>query len=328
MNQRDDEAMGLALAEGERARLHSPPNPWVGAVIVDRDGVVVGQGHTQPPGAAHAEIEALRHAGERARGATIYVTLEPCAHVGRTGACTDALIAAGVKRVVVGIEDPDPLVSGRGLEALRAADVEVEVGVLADEAASQLAAYVHHLRTGRPYVVVKVASTLDGVVSMADGSSQWITGVDARQDSHVLRAQSQAIVVGAGTVRSDDPRLTARLGDVIVEPLRVVLGEAPASAKVHPCLEYRGNLGALLDELATRGVVQVLVEGGPRVVSSFVEAGLVQRFVWYYAPAYAGSVGTAGALSAFGTPTISALRRGRVVGVRQVGEDVRLDVEV
>jgi diaminohydroxyphosphoribosylaminopyrimidine deaminase/5-amino-6-(5-phosphoribosylamino)uracil reductase len=328
VNQRDDDAMALALAEGERARWHAPPNPWVGAVLVTRDGVVVGQGHTQPPGAAHAEIEALRHAGERARGATLYVTLEPCSHTGRTGPCTDALIAAGIERVVVGCEDPDERVAGRGIAQLRDAGLTVEVGVGADEVHEQLAAYLHHRRTGRPYVVAKVASTLDGIVAMADGSSQWITSAEARHDAHVLRAQSQAIVVGAGTVRSDNPRLTARLGDVVLEPLRIVLGTAPADALVRPCREYTGDLAPLLDELGGQGVVQLLVEGGPTTTAAFVEDGLVQRIVWYYAPAFAGSVDTLGALPTVTTPTMQALRRGRVVGVRQVGEDVRLDVEV
>lgn len=318
----------MAVAVGEKARYHAPPNPWVGAVIVNDRGVVVSEGHTQVPGEAHAEIDALRRAGDLARGATMFVTLEPCGHVARTGPCTDAIIAAGIGRVIVGTVDPDPRVAGEGVNLLRAAGVDVEVGIEQDAVRAQLAPYLWHRVTGRPYVVAKVAATLDGVVAMADGTSQWITGEGARRDAHVLRAQSQAIIVGAGTVRSDNPHLTARLDDIVVEPLRVVLGRAPERANVRPCLERTGDLGLVLDELAEHDVLQVLVEGGPTTTSAFFEAGLVNHVVWYIAPAFGGSDGTVGALGGLSTPTISALRRGRVVDVRRIGEDIRLDVEV
>ncbi len=320
--------MEMAIEEGEKARYHAPPNPWVGALVVARDGRVLARGHTQVPGEAHAEIDALRRAGDRARGATLVVTLEPCAHHGRTGPCTEAIIEAGIERVVVGVADPDARVAGRGLARLREAGLEVTVDVAAPAVREQLGAYLWHRATGRPYVVAKVAATLDGVVAMADGTSQWITSEPARRDAHVLRAQSQAIVVGAGTVRVDNPRLTARLGDIVLEPLRVVLGHAPASARVRPCLEHQGDLGALLDELGQLDVVQVLVEGGPRTVSAFLDARLVNRVVWYAAPAFAGSRETTGALADLTTTTLAALRRGRVVDVRQIGDDVRVDVEV
>lgn len=323
----DETLMARAVACGETARLDAPPNPWVGALVVV-DGVVVAEGATQPPGQNHAEVEALARAGDAARGATLIVTLEPCDHIGRTGACTQAILDAGVARVVVGLIDPDPQVAGRGVERLRAAGVSVEVGVGADLVCEQLAAYLWHRRTGRPYVVAKVAATLDGVVAMADGTSQWITGEAARADAHELRARSQAIVVGANTVRSDDPRLTARLADRVLEPLRVVLGRAPETARVRPCLEYEGDLATLLDDLGARGVLQVLLEGGATTTSAFVEADLINRFVWYVAPAWAGATSTRSALATLSTPTIGALRRGRVVGVSQIGEDVRLDVEV
>ena len=322
------ELMQMAMASADKARLHAPPNPWVGAVLVNGSGVVVGEGHTQAPGESHAEIEALRRAGENARGATLVVTLEPCHHVGRTGPCTRAIVDAGVSRVVVGVLDPDPRVSGRGVEALRAAGLDVEIGVEQDAVREQLAPYLWQRTTGRPYVVAKVASTLDGIVAMHDGSSQWITSAEARRDAHLLRAQSQAIVVGAGTVRTDDPALTARLDDIVLEPLRVVLGSAPEGAKVHPCLELTGDLASVLETIGRRGVVQVLIEGGPTTVSSFLEAGLVNHVVWYVAPAFAGSRGTRGALEALSTPTIERLRRGRMVEVRRIGEDVRMDVEV
>lgn len=320
--------MAQAMAEGEKARLHAPPNPWVGCVVVDEHGVVVGTGHTQVPGESHAEIEALREAGERARGGTLIVTLEPCVHVGRTGPCVEAILAAGVSHVAVGTLDPDPRVAGGGVQALRAAGLEVTTGVAIEEVRIQLAAYLWHRVTGRPYVVVKVASTLDGVVAMADGTSQWITGDDARQDAHLVRAQSQAIIVGAGTVRSDDPALTARLGDVVVEPLRVVLGKAPQSARVRPCLERSGDLGDILDELGELDVLQVLVEGGPTTTSAFIEAGVVNHVIWYVAPAFAGGAATTPALRTLSTGTLAQLRRARFTDVRRLGDDIRLDVEI
>ena len=322
------ELMLLAVQAAEKARYHAPPNPWVGALIVGEHGVVIAEGHTQVPGEAHAEIVALRRAGERARGATMVVTLEPCCHVGRTGPCTDAIVKAGIVRVIVGTIDPDPRVAGQGIALLRASGIDVEVGIEEDVVRAQLAPYLWHRVTGRPYVVAKIASTLDGVVAMADGTSKWITGEPARRDAHVVRAQSQAIIVGAGTIRSDDPRLTARLDDIILEPLRVVLGRAPEHARVRPCLERSGDLGFILDELAHHDVIQVLVEGGPTTMSAFFAAGLVNHVVWYQAAAFAGSEGTSGALRCLSTSTISALRRGRLVDVRRIGEDIRIDVEV
>lgn len=324
---RDEMFMDRALALSSAARRIAPPNPWVGCVIVTGDDVV-GEGVTQAPGQSHAEQVALAAAGARAHGSTVVVTLEPCAHHGRTPPCAQALVEAGVARVVVAMEDPDERVAGRGVALLRAAGVEVVVGARADEARRVLAPYLWHRRTGRPYVVLKVAATLDGRVAMADGSSQWITSVAAREDAHELRADSQAVLVGAGTVRRDDPRLTARIGATVVEPLRVVLGTAPVDAKVHPCLERRGDLGPILTELGDQGVLQVLVEGGPYTASEFVEAGLVNRVVWYVAPAVAGSRDGLGALSALGTGAIDEVRRGRVLDVRRVGPDVRIEVEL
>src|SRR5665213_2861 len=262
------ELMTVAMAEGEKARYLAPPNPWVGALIVNDRGVIVGDGHTQAPGESHAEVEALRRAGDAARGATMIVTLEPCSHTGRTGPCAEAIIAAGVVKVVVGAIDPDPRVSGKGIELLKASGVDVEVGIEEESVRAQLASYIWHRVTARPYVVAKIASTLDGIVAMADGTSQWITGSAARRDAHVLRAQSQAILVGAGTVRSDDPALTARLDDIVLEPLRVVLGRVPEGAKVRPCLELSGDLGLVLDDLGHLDVLQVLVEGGPTTTST------------------------------------------------------------
>src|SRR5271165_4791491 len=202
--------MALAVELAHTVRTKTSPNPWVGCVIVDKSGEIVGEGATAAYGGPHAEAAAVSAAGERARGATAYVTLEPCAHHGKTPPCTDALITAGVSRVVVGVRDPDPKVAGAGLRALQAAGVAVSAGMLGDVVSDQLRPYLVQRSTGRPYVVLKLAMTLDGRTAAHDGSSRWITGAEARRDVHRLRAESDAVVVGAATVRRDDPELTVR----------------------------------------------------------------------------------------------------------------------
>lgn len=313
----------LTAAGGVRARTSS--NPWVGAVVVSAEGTIVGTGATEPPGGRHAEVVALSQAGAAASGSTIVCTLEPCSHHGRTPPCTDTIIAAGVRRVVVGIVDPDERVAGTGIAALRSGGLEVEVGVLADEVGRQLAPYLHHRRTGRPYVVCKLAMSLDGGTAAPDGTSQWITGADARRDTHRLRAESDAILVGAGTVRADDPALTVRHveGD---DPLRVVLGAAPADARVRPCLEWDGELGDLLDELGGRGVVQLMIEGGAQVVGSFHRGGLIDRYVLYVAPAFFGGADAFPAIGGDTAPTLADLWRGRFESVEQLGADLRIEI--
>ncbi len=316
-----------AIEMASTARRLSPPNPWVGAVVV-RNGVIVGEGATSVLGGPHAEVRALASAGDKSRGATLYVTLEPCCHTGRTGPCTEVIINAGITRVVAAIEDPDIKMRGLGFNALRVAGIEVEIGDGASQVKKQLAPYIWHRQTGRPFVVVKVAATLDGRVATADGSSKWITSAAARENGHHLRADSQAIVVGAATVRSDDPALTARLADRTYEPRRVVLGRVPETAQVHPCDEFEGDLTDLLDQLGKEGVLQVLVEGGPTVVSAFIEQGLVNLVVWYVAAALAGGRDGRAALSEVSTPTMEALRRGKFLDVERIGEDIRIDLEV
>jgi len=320
----DTERMQQAIHLAAAVRGATSPNPWVGCVIEASDGQVF-TGATEPPGGAHAEVVALRHAGDHARGATAWVTLEPCSHTGRTGPCADALIAAGVSRVVVAIEDPDPQVSGQGVERLRAAGVEVTVGVLADDVRLQLAPYLKQRSTGRPWVVLKLASSLDGRTAAPDGSSQWITGGAARADAHQLRAESDAIVVGAGTVRADDPSLTVRHVEGR-SPLRVVLGTAPAGAKVLPALEFQGELTDLLTELAERGVLQVLVEGGATVAGEFHRAGLVDEYVIYLAPAIFGGDDARPLLGGAGAPTMAEVWRGAITAVHHLGGDLRVDV--
>jgi diaminohydroxyphosphoribosylaminopyrimidine deaminase/5-amino-6-(5-phosphoribosylamino)uracil reductase len=310
----------------------------VGCVLV-RDGELVGEGATEPPGGRHAERQALDVAGARAAGSTAYVTLEPCSHDGRTPPCADALVEAGVTRVVIALADPDPRVSGGGIARLRAAGISVDVGIGADAVADDLAPYLHHRSTGRSYCLVKAALSLDGRVAAADGSSHWITGEAARADSHRLRADSQAIVVGSGTALADHPVLTARPTDVPVErqPLRVLLdgrGRVPASgplfevdlaatlvctteaappaaraawlamgAKVEVLPASRGggvDLRAALELLARLDVLQAMVEGGPTVHGALVRAGLVDRLVAYVAGTVLGPDGRAGFDAPFG----------------------------
>ena len=357
----DEAWMGRAVALAEGGRGTTSPNPMVGAVLV-RDGRVVGKGFHRAAGQPHAEALALGAAGPAAAGATCYVTLEPCAHHGKTPPCADALVAAGVARVVAAMADPDPRVDGAGLARLRAAGVEVVTGVGAEAAAAQNAAYLTHRRLGRPRVTLKAAASLDGKVAAPDGSSQWITGPDARADAHRLRAEADAVLVGAGTALADDPRLTVRLpGHAGRQPLRVVAdaagrvgtgghlfdGEAPtlvattpaapgtavdawkaAGAEVLICNQAPDGGGVdvedLLRALAARGVLELLVEGGPTLQASLWAAGLADRLVWYLAPLAIGGAGAPGLLGGAGAATLADARRLRLASVDRLGDDLRV----
>jgi diaminohydroxyphosphoribosylaminopyrimidine deaminase/5-amino-6-(5-phosphoribosylamino)uracil reductase len=354
---RDDELMQRAIEVARGARRRTAPWPAVGCVLA-HDGEVIAEGATGPwPQGPHAEVAALRVAGERARGATAYVTLEPCDHHGNTPPCTNALVDAGVARVVVAVGDPDERVAGRGYARLTAAGVEVVSGVEHDAAAHDLAPYLHHRSTGRAYVVAKVATSLDGRVAAADGSSQWITSEAARADAHELRADSQAIVVGSGTALADRPALTVR--DVaeppMRPPLRVLLdgrGRVPArgplfdtalaptlvittdDADPHAVDAWRAagakvevvarhDLDAAWAVLGREGVLQALVEGG----GTLLGAVRPQRLVVYVAPTLLGTRGA----PAFATPgpdTIGDAARYTLTGVTRLDPDVRLDYEV
>ncbi len=325
----DSELMRAALAAADAVRTTTAPNPWVGAVIETTSGATFS-GATQPPGGAHAEIAAIdaaRQAGADLHGATLATTLEPCRTTRRTGPCTDAISDAGITRVLIGTEDPDSEVAGKGIEQLRDAGIDVEVGIERAAVEAQLAPYLHHRRTGRPYVVVKLASTVDGRTAAPDGTSQWITGEAARADAHRLRAESQAILVGAGTVRADDPSLTVRLVEG-PNPRRVVLGSAPPEAKVHPCLEWRGELPELLDQLGRDGVLQLMVEGGANTAAQFHSEGLIDHYVLYVAPAVFGGDDARPMFVGSGAPTIDELRRGRFQSITQLGDDLRVDLVV
>ena len=318
-------AMRRAIELAASVRTSTSPNPWVGAVVVAPSGDRF-EGATEPPGGPHAEVVALRAAGGAAKGSTLYSTLEPCSHHGRTPPCVDAIIDAGVARVIVGIEDPDPNVRGRGIARLRDAGLDVETGVLAEDVNALLAPYRKHRSTGRPWVVLKLAATLDGRTAAPDGSSQWITSEPARADGHRLRAESDAVLVGAGTVRTDDPSLTVRLVEGR-DPKRVVLGTAPPDARIHPAIEVSGELDAVLEQLGSDGVVQLLVEGGATVAAEFHRAGLVDRYVVYLAPALFGGSDARGMFEGTGAPTIDDVWRGRIVGVERLGDDIRIEME-
>jgi diaminohydroxyphosphoribosylaminopyrimidine deaminase / 5-amino-6-(5-phosphoribosylamino)uracil reductase len=313
----DRRFMQLALTLGRRGLGRTWPNPAVGAVVV-KDGIIVGRGWTQPGGRPHAEPEALRRASDAARGATLYVTLEPCSHFGKSPPCADAVIAAGISRVVAAIEDPNPEVAGNGFAKLRSAGIAVDVGLFAAEAAHDHAGHITRIRDKRPHVILKLAVSSDDRIAAAGGKLVAITGEAARTRVHLLRAQSDAILVGIGTVLADDPLLTCRLpGMEARSPVRVVLdrslripgnsrlvhsaretplwvitselAEAPAAMKLGaagaqviraaPTVAAGLDLPAVLHALAGRGITRLMVEGGSRVASSFVAAGLVDE-IW------------------------------------------------
>jgi diaminohydroxyphosphoribosylaminopyrimidine deaminase / 5-amino-6-(5-phosphoribosylamino)uracil reductase len=360
----DPDLIARAVELGEQGRRTAPPNPWVGSVVVDEHGEIAGTGFHERPGAPHAEAVALAAAGDRARGGTAYATLEPCAHHGRTPPCAEALITAGVRRVVVALQDPDLRVAGRGLGQLRAAGIEVVVGPGAAAATRSLGPYLHHRRTGRAWCVLKTAMSIDGRTAAADGSSRWITAPAARADAHRLRAESQAVVVGAGTALVDQPSLTARDVEPPVErpPLRVLLdsrGRVPATgplfdpalaptlvittdaaptaavdgwraagAKVETVAPAEGgvDLAAALDLLGRHEVVQAMVEGGATLHGELLAAGLVDHVVAYVAPKMLGPR----AIPAFtqsGIETLADADTWRLVSATPLDDDVRLEYE-
>jgi diaminohydroxyphosphoribosylaminopyrimidine deaminase/5-amino-6-(5-phosphoribosylamino)uracil reductase len=354
----DRRHMRAALALARRALGTVAPNPAVGCVLV-RDGRVVGRGWTQPGGRPHAETEALRRAGGLARGAAAYVTLEPCSHWGRTPPCADALIAAGVARVVTAVEDPDPRVSGGGLARLRAAGIEVVSGVCAEEAAEVNEGFFRRVRQGRPLITLKLATTLDGRLATATGESQWITGPPARERAHALRATHDAVMVGSNTVLADDPMLTCRLpGLADRSPVRIVVdsrlrvpltaglvadarrvptwivtlrgGDAPRREAFLACgvelIEVDAAAGgvdlvAAMQALGARGLTRVLVEGGAVLAATLLSADLVDRVAWFRAPSLIGGDGLP-AISGFGLERLADAPRFVRAAIERVGEDV------
>ena len=326
-------AMARARELGAGALGTTSPNPPVGAVVLAADGEIVGEGATAPPGGPQAEVTALAHAGERARGGSVVVTLEPCAHTGRTGPCADVLIAAGVARVVVAVPEPTALAGG-GADRLRAAGIDVVLGVEQESAEDgALAGWLTGVREHRPFVIWKVAATLDGRVAAADGTSRWITGEPAREAVHALRATCDAVVVGSGTVLADDPQLTVRDREgrnAPRQPLRVVADRAGRvlpgarvlddAAPTH--LSRAADPADLLAELFDRDVRRVLLEGGPTLTAAFVRAGMVDEVVVHFAPKLLGS--GAALVGDLGIPTIAGALDLTLVEVTRLGGDVAL----
>lgn len=324
----------MRLAEEQAAALKGTtyPNPPVGAVILGRDGQVVGVGGTQPPGQPHAEVIALRRAGQLAQGGTAVVTLEPCNHHGRTPPCVDALVAAGISTVVYAVSDPNPVAAG-GASRLVEAGVDVAGGVAADVVArGSLREWLHKQRTGRPHVTWKYAASIDGRSAAADRTSKWITGETARADVHRRRAAADAIIVGTGTVFADDPALTARRPDGTLadrQPLRVVVGmrEISSDARVldddsRTMVIRTRDPHEVLNALSDR--TDVIVEGGPTLAGAFIRAGVVDRILAYVAPILLG--GPVTAVDDVGVPTIARALRWKFDEVERVGSDVLLSL--
>ena len=353
----DRAAMRDALQLAQQAIGLSDPNPRVGCVLIGAQGQRA-EGFTQAAGQAHAEVMALRAAaaGWDPRGATAYVTLEPCSHHGRTPPCCDALVAAGVARVVVALQDPNPLVGGQGIARLRAAGIAVDVGLLADEAAELNIGFLHRMRTGRPWVRMKIAASLDGRTALPDGRSQWITGEAARADGHAWRHRAGAVLTGVGTVRDDDPRLDVRLVPARGQPLRVVIDsrlETPENARLLPppgqvlfyaaepppervtALQARGaevallpgaggkvDLAAAIDDLGRRQVNELHVEAGHKLNGSMLKGGLVDELLVYLAPSL---IGAGREMAAFGPlAQLQDAVRWRFMQVDTIGNDLRI----
>ena len=356
----DRRFMALALALAGRGLGNVWPNPAVGCVLVN-EGYIVGRGWTQPGGRPHAETEALARAGDGAQGATCYTTLEPCAHHGETGPCADALIGAGIARAVVALEDPDPRVAGRGNAMLEDAGIEVARGCMENEARALNAGFLSRVERGRPYVTLKLATSLDGRIGTRTGDRRWITGAPARARGHLLRAQNDAVLVGAASALADDPALTCRLpglGDQ--SPVRVVIDGSARLPTSHALIATAGEhttwivstqelgsdgrhadwreagaevievaeetdgrpaLTAALEVLAKRGLTRVLVEGGGRLAAGLLRAGLVDRIEWFRAPGAIGGDGVP-ALAALGVERANDMPRFRCISATSLGEDM------
>lgn len=349
----DHRFMSLALQLAERGFNTTMPNPRVGCVIV-KDGAVIGSGWTQPAGQNHAEIQALEACTADPRGATVYVTLEPCSHFGRTPPCADALVRAGVARVVAAMHDPNPRVAGTGLQRLQAAGIDVDAGLMEAEAAGLNPGFISRMTRGRPWVALKIAASLDGRTALASGVSQWITGAAARHDVQRRRARSCAILTGVGTVLADDPRMTVRELEVTRQPLRVVVDSrlrTPSAAAILqggnvlvaclddqdgaalqaagadllplPDADGRVCLDSLMRELAQREINEVLVEAGATLNGALLQRGLADELLLYYAPTLLGS----GGRGMFALPEFTVMSQRvdlDILDIGRVGQDIRI----
>lgn len=355
----DSQYMKMALELAGKAMGRTSPNPMVGSVVV-RDGKVVGRGYHARAGTPHAEVHALRDAGEAARGATLYVTLEPCCHHGRTGPCTEAIINAGVGRVVAAMTDPNPLVAGQGLKRLEDAGIEIVAGVLEEEARQLNEVFIKYITTRRPFVVLKAAMSLDGKIATRTGDSRWVTGVPAREYVHRLRDRYDAIMVGVNTVLADNPSLTTRLAQGGGrDPVRVILdstARTPPEARIlspeagaytiiatterAPLERLRGlksagarvitvgakssgvDLTALMAELAELEITSVLVEGGGQVHASALAAGVADKAVWFIAPKLVGGIDAPGPVAGTGVEFMAEALKLERVNISRFGEDI------
>ncbi len=362
MNDQDRLYMGRALELAILGRGKTSPNPMVGAVVV-KDGQVAGEGYHQKAGSPHAEIIALDNAGEKARGATLYVNLEPCSHYGRTGPCANAVVEAGISRVVIAMADPNPLVCGRGISYLEQRNVEVRTGVLEDEALLLNEVFIKYITTGSPFVVLKAAMSLDGKIAARTGDSRWVTGPEARSRVHVLRSLYDVVLVGINTVLADDPLLTVRLpGEKRKNPVRIVvdslartpvnslvlsqLAEAPtiiattgragaqkiarlkeagAEVLVVPGDGPRVDLKWLMAELARREITSVMIEGGGEINASALESGLVDKIIWFIAPKIVGGRLSPGPVGGPGITLMAEARQIENLTVTQFGYDICLE---
>jgi diaminohydroxyphosphoribosylaminopyrimidine deaminase/5-amino-6-(5-phosphoribosylamino)uracil reductase len=351
----DHEFMGQALALAGRGLYTSTPNPRVGCVVV-REGAVVGTGWHEKAGLEHAEVLALKAAGERARGATLYLNLEPCSHHGRTPPCVDAVIAAGIKRMVAAVQDPNPKVAGSGFAKLRAAGIAVEQGLREEEARELNVGFFARMRRGRPWVRVKIAASLDGRTALANGNSQWITGEAARADGHRWRARACAVLTGFGTVRDDDPQLNVRGIDTLRQPLKVVvdskfetspgarllkegktlvvgavndpkkvaaLHAEGAETAVIPNERGKVELFKLMEELARRELNEIHVEAGTKLNGSLLQAGVVDELLVYLAPSLIGDSGR----GMFSLPELTELSQAAPLKIREI-ERVGMDLRI
>ncbi len=360
----DRRRMEEALALAARGAGRTSPNPMVGAILAAGDGRVIGRGHHERAGGPHAEVAALGEAGEAARGATLYVTLEPCAHQGRTPPCAPAIAEAGVSRVVAAAQDPNPLVNGAGMALLRERGVAAEVGLCAREAVRLNEGFFRWTKSGRPFVTLKAAASLDGRIALRTGESRWISGPESRAWAHVLRDRADAILAGVETVRKDDPLLTARPEGKEGKPLiRIVLDSlltTPEEARVLPPdrgvatilaateaapeerakrLEAAGAevlrfpadpagrvpLAPLLEELGRRGALHLLVEGGGRVHGSFLNEGLADKILFFLAPMIIGDQDAPGAVTGAGPPRLEEARRLEHMRYERIGEDLLVE---
>ena len=355
----DQYYMQLALDLAISAKGKTNPNPLVGAVLV-KDGSIVGTGLHRKAGEPHAEVHAFRMAGEHAKDATLYVTLEPCSHFGKTPPCANLVKESGVKRVVVAMQDPNPSVAGRGIKLLRDAGIDVEVGILEEQARRLNERFIHNMLTSRPFVISKFAMTLDGKIATYSGHSQWITGEEARAHVHELRDEVDAILVGIGTVLKDNPALTTRLKERTGKnPIRIVLDRelrTPLDAKIVqtstaktiivtaedqqqkassfenlgvellyvPVVDHKLDLNVMLGELYKRGITDLLVEGGGEVNASFLRNGLIQKFLVYVAPRVLGGRHSITPFTGDDVETVDAAMQLQFAEVDQVGEDLRI----